>query len=100
MSQRRRGRSRQAELFVRSKRPTIPIEEHHRVVLLTDALDWTGLEEVVERIRRRKVQSDAGRPPHLRTNIGAVVLMGTQKVTWRQAEDLIRHDARRGTCAA
>lgn len=51
MDQRRRGRSRQAELFLRSRRPTIPIEENHRLVLLTDALDWTGLEEVVERIR-------------------------------------------------
>jgi hypothetical protein len=93
MGQRRRGRSRQAELFLRSTRPTIPIDEHHRLVVLTDALDWTELEELVERIRRRKVKNDAGRPPHLRTTIGAVVLMGTQKVTLRQAEDLIRHYA-------
>ncbi len=93
MGQRRRGRSRQAELFLRSRRPTIPIEENHRLVLLTDALDWTGLEELVERIRLRKLKNEAGRPPHLRTTIGAVVLMGTQKVTLRQAEDLIRHYA-------
>ncbi|MGQ0722399.1 MAG: transposase, partial [Candidatus Eiseniibacteriota bacterium] len=78
---------------MRSRRPTIPIEEHHRLVLLTDALDWTGLEEVVDRIRLRKVKNEAGRPPHLRATIGAVVLMSTQKVTVRHAEDLIRHYA-------
>ncbi len=93
MERKRRGRSRQRELFARSTRPTIPIEANHRLVLLTDALDWTELEELVQAIRRRKVKSEAGRPPHLRATLGAVVLMATQKVTLRQAEDLIRHYA-------
>jgi len=61
-----RGGSRQAELFPRSKKPTITIQDHHPLVWLTDRLDWTELEELVERIRRRKLTSPAGRPPHLR----------------------------------
>jgi len=39
MNTRKRGGSRQADLFPRSKRPTIPIDENHRLVQLTDRLD-------------------------------------------------------------
>ncbi len=67
----RRGRSRQPELFPRSKRPTVPIEENHRLVVLTDEIDWTELEERVERIRTSKLKNTAGRPPQLRALIGA-----------------------------
>jgi hypothetical protein len=44
MSKKTRGGSRQPELFGRSKSPTIPIEENHRLVQLADRLDWTELE--------------------------------------------------------
>jgi hypothetical protein len=93
MSARGRRGSRQGELFRRSTRPVIAIEENHRLVRLTDELDWTELELVVEDIRRRKLKSEAGRPPHLRVLIGAVVLRGTHRMSYRETEDQIRHYA-------
>ena len=87
------GASRQAEMFERSKRPTIPIDPNHRLVLLTDETDWTELEARVEAIRMGKVKNAAGRPPHLRALIGALVLKATRDMTWREAEDLIRYYA-------
>jgi len=93
MSRTSGGGSRQAELFPRAKRPTIPIEENHRLVVLTEETDWTELERRVEQIRRSKLKSAAGRPPHLRALIGALVLKATRDMTWREAEDLIRHYA-------
>src|SRR5262249_51488729 len=41
------------------------IEENHRLVRLTDELDWTELDLLAEEIRRSKLNSEAGRPPHL-----------------------------------
>ncbi len=54
MSTRPRRGSRQAELFARSIKPVIVIEENHRLVRLTEELDWTELEQVVQEIRRSK----------------------------------------------
>jgi len=88
----RRG-SRQPELFPRSKTPRIPIEENHRLVLLTDQTDWTELEARAEQIRQSKLKNAAGRPPHLRTLLGAMMLKATRDMTWREAEDQIRHYA-------
>ena len=93
MNMKKAGGSRQPELFGRSKSPTIPIEENHRLVLLTDATDWTELEAQVEQIRSSKLKNAAGRPPRLRALIGALVLKATRDMTWREAEDLIRHYA-------
>jgi len=93
MGKQARGGSRQPDLFPRSKRPTIPIDPNHRLVLLTEEIDWTELEERVEQIRMSKLKSAAGRPPHLRVLIGALLLKATRDVTWREAEDLIRYYA-------
>jgi len=93
MQKRGRSGSRQQELFVRSKRPVILIDENHRLVQLTERLDWTELEQVVESIRRSKLKSPAGRPPHLRALIGAVVFRAQRPMTYRDTEDQIRHDA-------
>jgi hypothetical protein len=87
------GGSRQAELFARSKRPTIRIEENHRLVLLTDQIDWTELLDLVEGIRLSKLKNGAGRPPHLRALVGALLLKATRQMTLREAEDLIRYYA-------
>lgn len=89
----RMGRSGQVELFERSKKPVIPIEPNHRLVQLTDQLDWIELEQIVEEIRRGKLKNAAGRPPHLRALTGAVLLMATRRMTYRDAEDQIRHYA-------
>lgn len=85
--------NRQAELFPRSTRPTMPIEPSHRLLLLTDRIDWTELLEFVENIRLSKVKNAAGRPPQLRALTGALLLKATRDMTWREAEDLIRHYA-------
>ena len=88
-----RSGSRQGELFVRSMEPVIRIETTHPLVLLADEVDWTSLLERVESVRRRRNKSAAGRPPHLRALIGAMLLKATRNMTWRAAEDQIRHYA-------
>src|SRR6266545_3161473 len=93
MGARRKRGNRQAELFPRSIKPVIVIEENHRLVQLTEELDWTELEQIVQEIRRSKLKNDAGRPPHLRALIGAVVFRATRKMSYRDTEDQIRHYA-------
>ena len=93
MSTRKRGRSRQPELFVRSRAPTIPIPDNHRLVVMTEEIDWTELEELIQVIRMSKLKSEAGRPPHLRALSGALVLRATRKMTYRETEDQIRYYA-------
>ena len=93
MSKKPRGGSRQPELFPRSKRPTIPIEENHRLVELADSLDWTELEARAELIRASRLKNAAGRPPHLRALLGAMVLRATRYMPYRVLEDQIRHYA-------
>jgi len=91
--QQRRGGSRQRELFARAMQPVIRIEAAHPLVLLADEIDWTAVTERVEVVREKKVKSAAGRPPHLRAHIGAMLLKATRDMTWRQTEDQIRHYA-------
>jgi hypothetical protein len=91
--QQRRGGSRQRELFTRSMEPVIRIETTHPLVLLADEIDWTTVTNRVEVIRERKLKSAAGRPPHLRALIGAMLLKATRDMTWRQTEDQVRHYA-------
>ena len=93
MSKQRRGGCRQPELFARSKSPTISIAENHRLVVMTDEIDWTELEALIEAIRMSKLKSAAGRPPHLRALAGALVLRATRKMTYRDTEDQIRYYA-------
>ncbi len=76
--QQRRGGSRQGELFARSMQPVIRIEATHPLVLLADEIDWTTVTERVEVVREKKVKSAAGRPPHLRALIGAMLLKATR----------------------
>jgi hypothetical protein len=93
MDARRRQRSRQGELFPRCRQPVITIAENHRLVQMTDEIDWTELLELVESIRRSKLKSDAGRPPHLRALTGALAFRATRRMTFRETEDQLRHYA-------
>src|SRR5215467_15597736 len=93
MAARRRPASRQGELYTRSRRPVIAIDENHRYVQMTEELDWTELEELVQAIRMAKLKSEAGRPPHLRALIGALVFRALRRMTYRETEDQIRHYA-------
>lgn len=93
MSRNHGGANRQRELLPRSQRPTISIDPHHRLVRLTDTLDWTELEQRAEQIRRKKLKNAAGRPPHLRALLGAMVLMAIRRLPYRDVEDQIRYYA-------
>lgn len=93
MTKKRSGGSRQPELFPRSRQPVIPIEANHRLVRLADTLDWTELEVRAEVIRASKLKNAAGRPPKLRALLGAMILRATRKMSFRDAEDQIRHYA-------
>jgi IS5 family transposase len=71
----------------------IVIDEKHRLVRMTEEIDWTELKELVEAIRREKLTSEAGRPPRLRALIGAVLLRATRHTSYRETEDYIRYYA-------
>jgi hypothetical protein len=86
-----KGRKRQTELFARSMKPVIVLEENHRLVQMTEQLDWDELEAVVQEIRRSKLKNEAGRPPQLRALIGAVVFRSTRHMSYRETEEQIRH---------
>lgn len=94
MAKSQRGGSRQAELLPRSKttRPIL-IEETHRLVELTDRLDWTEMEVRAETIRASKLKNGAGRPPHMRALLGAMVLRATRYMPYRVLADQIQHYA-------
>ena len=77
------GASRQSAMFARSRQPNIAIEENHRLVLMADTIDWTGLEELVEGIRQRKLTSKAGRKPHLRALIGSLLIPADRSRPYR-----------------
>jgi len=83
----------QSELLPRSKSPSIPIADNHRLVQLTDILDWEELQQRAQQIRRAKLKNAAGRPPHLRTTLGTMVLRAIRKLTYREAEDLVQYYA-------
>jgi len=89
---------RQGELISRSKRPTIPIQSSHQLAVLTEELDWDELLDLVEEIRSAKVKNDAGRPPHLRALVGALLLKASRDLTFRQARTSFDTTHRRGTC--
>jgi len=84
---------RQPELLPRSKTPTIAIADNHRLVQIAETLDWDELQQRVQEIRLAKLKNGAGQPPHLRATLGAMVLMATRKLTYREAEDLIQYYA-------
>ena len=65
----------------------------HRLVQIADTLDWEELQERAQQIRLAKLKNAAGQPPHLRATLGAMLLMATRKLTYREAEDLIQYYA-------
>lgn len=83
--------SRQLPLLPPSTSPLVVLDKNHRLVKLTGFLDWMEMERIAQSVRRSKLKSRAGRRPRLRALLGAVVLMGTRRMTYREAEDQIRH---------
>jgi IS5 family transposase len=66
---------------------------NHRLVRLTDEIDWTKLELAAESIRVSKLKNGAGRPPRLRPLLGAMILRATRYMPYRVLEEQIRHYA-------
>jgi len=93
MSKSHGGANRQREFFARSTRPTIPVDPSHRLAVLERTIDWTELEERAQLIRSMKLKNGAGSPPHLRALNGAMVLGAGRTMSYREAEDQIRHYA-------
>jgi IS5 family transposase len=87
------GSNRQREMFARSTRPTIPVNPSHRLAVLEKTIDWTELERRAQMIRSMKLKNGAGSPPHLRALNGAMVLGAGRTMSYREAEDQIRHYA-------
>ena len=85
------GTNRQPVLIARSKRTTIVLPDDHILVRMTETLDWNKMEEAAQQIRVSKLKNAAGRPPHLRALLGALLLMAIRKLTYREAEDMIRY---------
>ena len=83
--------NRQRDLFPRSMQTTITLPDDHPLVKLTDLLNWTDLEAQAERIRRKKLKSAAGRPPHLRILLGVLILMALRKRPFRETEEQVRY---------
>lgn len=79
------------ELFARNMLPVMPVDAMHHYVLVADRLDWMKLMEIAEAIRKEKNKGNAGRRPHLRALVGAVVLMGLRRVPYRELEDQAKH---------
>jgi molybdopterin converting factor small subunit len=52
-----------------------------------------GVAQRAQQIRRAKLKNAAGRPPHLRTTLGTMVLRAIRKLTYREAEDLVQYYA-------
>ena len=57
------------------------------------SLDWTELEIRAEAIRASKLKSAAGRPPHLRALLGALILRALRSMPLRVLADQIRYYA-------
>jgi len=85
--------TRQDELIPMSKSPLIPIAEEHPLVQVADTLDWNELQQRAQQIRAAKLKNAAGRPPHLRALLGAMLLMAMRRRPYRETEDLIRYYA-------
>jgi hypothetical protein len=46
-----------------------------------------------EKVRAKRLENAAGRPPNLRATLGALTLMAIRKMPYREAEEQIRHYA-------
>jgi len=86
---------RQISLFdgIHPKQATIKIKDKHELVQLSDMAPWPKMIEIAMNMRASKVKALVGPEPHYRELLGAVGLMATRQMTFRQAEDLIAHYA-------
>ncbi len=82
----------QRSLFEQSTRVKIALKDDYELVTLSGLLNWTELTNIAMTIRDSK-KAVSGPQPRYRALLGAVALMATKKMTYREAEDLIAHYA-------
>ena len=82
----------QPSLFQPSTEVSIKLNEDHELVRLSNLIDWFELTRLTMNIRDAKRLS-TGPQPKYRQLLGALALMSTKKMTYREAEDLIEHYA-------
>ena len=71
----------------------INIRENHELLRLTEVIPWPDQIEIAMNCRAQKVKALVGPEPHYRELLGAVALMSIRSITYRQAEDQIKHYA-------
>lgn len=82
----------QPSLFEQSTTVNISLNESHELVRLTKLLNWTELTTLAMNIRGSK-RLPSGPQPRYRPLLGAVALMATKKMTYREAEDHVANYA-------
>ena len=78
---------------IHPKTAMIHIKENHELLRLTEVIPWPEQIEIAMNCRASKVKALVGPEPHYRELLGAVALMSVRSITYRQAEDQIRHYA-------
>ena len=91
-SSRNSGRQ-QLDLAHPSRLVTISLADSHSLVVLTNLVDWTEMVSRAQQVRSKRLKNAAGRPPHLRALLGALVLMAVRYRPYRDIHDLIRYYA-------
>lgn len=81
----------QMNLFPQPTTAKISLSQEHELFRLTAAIDWDELMESAIEIRSKKIKGPSGPEPHYRELLGAVALMAVKNLTYRDAEDLIKH---------
>lgn len=69
----------------------IQLDPNHPMVILANTLDWKHLVKIAEKHRDGKIRNGAGRRPHLRILVGAVIVRVLESCTLRKSSDYIQH---------
>ena len=84
---------RQMQLFDQSVSTLVEVDMDHELVQMEKLIDWDRLTWMAMDLRKKRVKAIAGKEPHYRELLGAVVLMAQRRVPYRVAADLIAYYA-------
>jgi len=71
----------------------IQIDPSHLMAVLMCRLDWVFLEQIAVKYRDKVIKNAAGKKPHLRIMLGAVVVRCLESCTLRKTAELVRYYA-------
>lgn len=69
----------------------LKVEPSHPMMMMFKSLDWDYLVQMAEEQRKMSIKNGAGRKPHLRILIGAVIVRVIESCTLRKTQDMIQH---------